>query len=284
MAFFLYILTITATSVPNILGYNLVFGKGKMFHFGPMAGSLVAAYVTFVVQGMTQSYGIGLLAGLAATLLLCTFLAWAAQRMEEDGFGVLTIALHLSLLAVVLNWRDVTRGALGIPKIPRMPFLETNLSFTVAAVTIALLWVLFLWLLDRGPFGRALKALGEYPLPAQSIGIRKFRVQLIAFLISGVGALLTNVLFTQYIAILHPSDFSFHYFIFVIMVVVAGGPGNVLGVFGAIILFTLIREGIRFLPIAPSFIGPVRLIVFGLILYAAVWLRRDTLFPAKRSV
>ncbi len=284
MGFLLHIITIAATSIPNILGYNLVFGKGKLFHFGPMAVSLAAAYPTFVVLNMTGSYLLGILAGFVFTMIVCAFLAWAAQRMEPDGFGVLTIALHLSLLAVVLNWREVTRGALGIPRIPRMPFLETPVAFTIAAVTVALLWVLCMWVLGRGAFGRRLAALGEHPWHAQAMGAQQARTHLIAFLISGVGALLTNILFTQYIAILHPTDFSFTFFIFMLVAIVTGKPGSVWGVTGSVVLFTFIREGIRFVPLSPGLVGPLRLIIFGVILLVAVWWRRDSLFPPQRSI
>lgn len=68
------------------------------------------------------------------------------------------------------------------------------------------------------------------------------------------------------------------------MIVVAGKPGSVLGVTLSTILLVLLRESLRFLPLDPTMIGPVRLLLFGLILFAAVWVRRDSLFPQQRTV
>ena len=49
-------------------------------------------------------------------------------------------------------------------------------------------------------------------------------------------------------------------------------------------LIIFLREALRFLPLPPGAIGPVRLILFAAILYGAVWWRRDTLFPQPRNI
>ncbi len=68
------------------------------------------------------------------------------------------------------------------------------------------------------------------------------------------------------------------------MIIVAGKPGSVLGVTLSTILLILLKEGLRFVSLAPSILGPVRLILFGMILLAVVYWRRDTLFPKQRSI
>ncbi|PIR52818.1 hypothetical protein COU76_04710 [Candidatus Peregrinibacteria bacterium CG10_big_fil_rev_8_21_14_0_10_49_10] len=68
------------------------------------------------------------------------------------------------------------------------------------------------------------------------------------------------------------------------MVIVAGKPGSVPGVTLASILLISLKEALRFVPLSPAVLGPVRLILFGLILFGAVWWRRDTLFPQEREI
>ena len=159
MTFLLHVITITCTSVPHILGFNIVLGKGKILHFGPLGTSIVAAYVTFLTTIHFSSYTIGILCGLVAVVLVSTLYAWVSFRMEPDGFGVMSIAMHLSFMAVVLNWSSVTRGALGIPRIPRFPFLNTTADFAIATLIVAVVWVVLLLLLERSSFGRKLTAL-----------------------------------------------------------------------------------------------------------------------------
>lgn len=284
MGFLLHVFGITATSLFSMLGLNLVFGKGKILHFGPLAASLAAAYGTFLTVPHTENYLISFCIGLTLALLISALFAWLSLRLTPDGLGVMSIALHLAMLAIVLNSGSWTRGALGLPGIQRMTLLARQEHFVFAMVLLAGAWVLFLWLLDRGPFGRQIAALSEQEWYAAGLGVRRWRINLIAFLIAGLGGALTNVFYHQYIGLVHPNDFAFSYFIFMITVIVAGKPGSVLGVTLSTILLTLLREGLRLMPIPSGVLGPVRLILFGAILFAAVCVRRDTLFPPERKV
>lgn len=284
MEFALHLLASIAMYLPNVLGFNLIFGKGKIFHFGPIGVSLVAAYGCFVTLDATGSYLIALLVGGCLSLTVSALFAWLSFRLDPDGLGILSIAAHLVILTIVLNWTSVTRGALGLPRIPRMPFLDSAPAFALAVTIIAICWILFMLVLERSSFGRQLEALAEHEWYAKSLGINRTRVHMIAFLIGGIGALLSNVFYHQYIHLVYPSDFGFPVFIFVIMIVVAGKPGSVLGVTLSTILLVLLRESIRFVPLSADILGPVRLLIFGVILLAAVWYRRDTLFPKKRTI
>lgn len=283
-AFILHIIAVTAMSIPNVLGYNLIFGKGKILHFGPIGVSAVTAYATFVTLGRTDSYFAAIAVGIVAALLVSGFFAWLSFRLEADALGILTIAVHLAFLTVILNWPSVTRGALGIPKIPRLPFIASPEAFVAVVTGIAALWIAFFWLLNRSAYGRKLDALSEHEWHATSLGIDRRSIHLAAFLIGGLCSASANIFYPQFIHLLHPSDYGFPYLIFFVMCVVAGKPGSVLGVTLATVLLTFLREGLRFLPFPSAIMGPMRLLLFGAILLATVWYRRDTLFPKKRTI
>lgn len=284
MDFLLHIIAVTAMNIPSILGFNLVFGKGKISHFGPIGISLICAYAIFLTLGFTGNYPLAISAGLMGALLAGLLMSWLALRLDADGLAIMTIAVHLAVLTVVLNWSSLTRGALGIPRISRIAALDSLPIFVGTATAVAALWTVFLWKLDRSPFGRKLAALAEHPWHAASLGINRSRVHTTAFLLSAIGAVLTNLLYPQYLHLLHPNDYTFPFLIFFIMVIVAGGPGSVLGVVLSTVLLTSLKEGLRFLPLPLGLLGPLRLLLFGTILLIAVWLRRDTLFPKPRTI
>lgn len=284
MDFLYHIIAVTAMVVPNIFGFNLIFGRGKIFHFGPLGVSMIAAYGIFLSVIATGSFGWGMLIGSIAVALISLLFAWLSLRLDPDGMGVMSLAVYLGITAVVLNWTSLTRGALGIPRIPRFPFLHTTLDFAVFSSIIAVLWIYGMSKIDKGSFGRKLIALSEHEWHASSLGIDRALVHILAFIIGGIGALITNLQYHQYLYLVHPSDFGFSGFIFFVTVVVAGGPGSVRGCTIALILLSLLREGLRFIPFAPEILGPMRLILFGIILFVAVWVRRDTLFPKQRTV
>lgn len=268
-----------------VLGYNVVIGKGKILFFGQEAFSLAAVYSLWVlVMQYGVSFPLALIAALIFTIIVSLIFSWLSLRLEPDAFGVLSIAVHLSFLAVVLNWQSVTRGALGIPRIPRAPWPISLEAFTLVVVLVAIVWITTVWLLDRSRFGRAITALSEHPWHAQSLGISKRNIHIIAFLIAGIGSLISAILFPSYIFLVSPADYQFPAFVFFVMVVVAGVPGSVRGCVIAMFLLMFLKEGLRFLLLDPSVLGPVRLMLFGFVLFIAVYYRRDTLFPKQRSI
>ncbi len=284
MNYALHIIIMACITTPVVLGLNLVLGRGKILHFGSVGVSVFAAYATFLTLQATQNYILASLAGLLAALLISALFAWLALRLDGDAFGILSIAMHLSIIAVVLNWTALTRGTLGLPRIPRMPGLETLPMFTVAMLLVAGLYAYAMVRIDRGKLGRSLAALAENRFHAESLGINRVSVTFKAFLIAGIGAFLSNLFFPQYIGLLHPNDYLFQVLVFDIMCVVAGGPGSVLGVTLATFLLTILQECIRFLPLPFSVVGPLRLLMFGIILLVAVYVRRETVFPKPRTI
>ncbi len=284
MDYFLHILTYTAMTIPSTLGLNLVLGKGKILHFGSMGPSIIGAYSFLLMTQASGSAVIGILGAFALVSVFSLLLAWLSLRLDDDAFGILSIAVHLAVLAVVLNWPDLTRGALGISRIARFPGLESQEAFATVAVLVAVVYIFFMYRIHRSSFGRELSALAENRYHAESLGISRTRVHVIAFLIAGTGALIGNILYPQYIGLLHPADYGFPALIFLIMCIVAGRPGSVLGVTLATALLILLKEGIRFLPLPLGIVGPVRLMLFGIILIVAVYVRRKELFPKPRTI
>lgn len=284
MNFFFHIVALAGCLLPGNITYNLVFGRGKIFHFGPIGVAMLVAYVLVLTLQASGSFLIAFMAALLAACVVSLLFAWLALRLAPDALGVMSIAVHLSLLAVVLNWNSLTRGALGIPRIPRLPFLDSVLAFAVAGVLVSVLCVLAVRKLNGGPFGRRIAALAEHTWYAKSLGIDQTVAYVVAFLVAAAGITLSEFLFVQYITLLHPNDYGFPMLVFTIIIVVAGNPGSVLGVATSTVLLVLLKEAIRFVPLAPGLVGPVRLILFGLILFIALWIRRDTVFPHERKL
>jgi len=285
MQFYLHIIVMSCLFLFPILGYNFVFGKGKILHFGQEAQNLTAVYTIWVlVMQYQQPFFFAVLSAAVLVTAMSCFLAWLSFRLEPDGLGVMSIALHLGVLAVVLNWQSVTRGALGIPRIPRGIFPASLEGFTILVLLVVVVWIFFLRWLDRGSLGRDLAALSENEWHAEALGIHRKRVHTIAFLVSGLGAIIAGTLYPPYLHLLTPTDYTFPAMIFFLMCVVAGGSGPLWGVTIATVSLLFLKEGLRFVGLPPDILGPVQLMLFGVILYVAVWLRRDTLFPHQRSV
>lgn len=284
MTFFLHLVAMVGMNLPPSLGYGLMLGKQRIMHFGPLAVSILAAYGTFVPLSWGWGYPLSLCIGLGLSLVGSLCFALLSLRLPEDAFGVFSLAIHLVLLTVALNWSAVTRGALGIPRIERLPFMESSLEFACWSAACAAAWIAVMLLLDRSRFGRALQALAEHPAQAAALGINRITATAAAFLLAGMGLATGSILFVQYIRLLYPSDYEFPALVFLLMTVIAGRPGSVWGVSLSTVLLVLLREFIRFTPVSAAVKGPAQLVLFGLILFAAIAWRKDTLFPRLRTV
>jgi branched-chain amino acid transport system permease protein len=284
MPFFLHIVCLTALYIPLSLGYTFLFGRGKVFHFGPIGVSLVSVYGTFLTFNATGSFVLGLFMGIVMALLFSAIFAWLSFRLDSDGLGILTIAGHLAILNIILNWQGLTNGALGIANIPRLPFMESQEAFAIGISVVCACWIgFFLWL-DRTSLARQVSALAENEWHAKSLGINRIGVHLVAFMILGLCQASDNFFYPQYLHLLYPSDYMFPGFIAVIMRVIAGKPGSIWGAILSTAILTFLKEALRFIPMSSDLLGPVRLLLFGAILLAAVWYRRDSLFPKKRTI
>ncbi|MCK5020687.1 MAG: branched-chain amino acid ABC transporter permease [Candidatus Peribacteraceae bacterium] len=284
MSFFLHILILIGYCLPIVLAFNLIFGKGKILHFGPMGVSAATSYAIFVVLMNTHSFLLAILFGLLISILISLFFSWLSLRLEQDSLGVMSLAVHLTIIVIITNWTSVTCGALGIPKIPRLSFMESIEMFALVTTIYCAIFLYFLYKVDKSSFGRKLEALAEHSWHAKSLGINRAYVHAIAFLILGFAHVFGGFFAYTYLRFLNTHEFGFQSLIFIVMAVVAGKPGSFKGVTLAVILLILLKEGIRFIPLAPGILGPVRLITFGIILFVAVWIRRDTLFPQERLV
>ena len=284
MGFFWHVLFLIGNWYPTILSYNLIFGKGKLLYFGPGGMVLIVGYSMVITLMATGSFFFAFVVALLFSVLTALFFSWLSLRLEADGFGIISIAVHLAILSVVLNWQSMTRGALGIPSIPKVPIFQNHAHFVIITMVVGILWALIILRIERSAFGRQLEALAEHEWHAKSLGINRVRVNTLAFLINGLGTTIVSFFWVQYLGLLHPNDYLFPLLVFYVMAIVAGGPGSVLGVTISVTLLTILKEALRFVPLDPAVLGPIRLILFGIILFIAVYIRRDTLFPKQRSI
>ena len=161
---------------------------------------LVAAFTGVVVSAYTQSVWLGVIAGMLSGVLVAGFLAYFHLYLKADLF-LAGIALNIMATGGTIFLLYVLTGDKGssstlaskavpvvnIPIIKDIPVLGTILSghniFTYLAFILTWLVSVFLY---RTPQGVHLRAVGESPEAAASLGIDVRRVRLGALLLSGV--------------------------------------------------------------------------------------------------
>ncbi|TCN54991.1 simple sugar transport system permease protein [Rhodococcus sp. SMB37] len=164
---------------------------------GQMMVGAVAAFITTYYTGQPM---IGAVAGAVAGLLTAVLVGYLTITMAIDQIitGISVVILGSGLAAFLyLQVFGITgtppriegTAPLDLPVLSDIPVLGPILFSQSPLVHIALLLVVALWwLLSRTAFGLSVRAAGESPDAADSVGISVARTRWITLLISGAAA------------------------------------------------------------------------------------------------
>lgn len=168
----------------------LVHERSGVVNLGIEGMMLVAAIVGFAAVHATGSYAVGFVCGaLAGALLALVFAAFAigfATNQYATGLALALFGAGLSaFIGLPYSGQNLPpRGADGIPLLRDLPvvgpmlFAHHVLVYGALALTIAVAWFLF-----RTRAGLVLRAVGESPESAHSLGypVRSVRVGALTF-------------------------------------------------------------------------------------------------------
>jgi branched-chain amino acid transport system permease protein len=268
---------------------NLTFGLGQLFNLAHIASYAIGAYTTALLSTEAHSSFLEcVIASVVLSGLFSILLGAIALRLSSDYFAIGTLAFSAVVSALLINWKSLTHGVLGIPGIPRPELagydLYDNRNFlALLAIFVIGIQIAFFFII-RSPFGRALRALAEYEQAALALGLNTTRIRNLAFLFSSFGAGLAGSFFAYYLNYIDPSSFSLSEMVFVMTIVIVGRPGSFLGVIFSTVFLVLLPEPLRFIEIDSSILGPMRQLLYAVILFAIVWWKRKTIFPEQREV
>ena len=160
---------------------------------------LVAAFTGVVVSAYLESTLLGVIAGILAGMLIAFILGWFHLYLETDiilagtAINILATGGTIFLLFVLTGDKGNSSGLasgvvpnVNIPFIEDIPFIGKIISGQHVFVWLAfiLTWVVSVFLY-RTPFGAHLRAVGESPQAAESLGINVNRTRMAGLLISG---------------------------------------------------------------------------------------------------
>jgi len=268
---------------------NLTIGLGRLFNFAHAAAYALGAYAAAL--GSTQ-FGLGPAACIVGSAAVsggfALLLGGIALRLAGDYFAIGTLAFSAIVSALLVNWRSVTNGVLGITSIPRPEFfgavLSDNADFLIFAALLSSAALSALYLLFRSPFARVLRAHAEDPLAAMALGRNVQGAAACAFVISSLFAGAAGALFAYYFNYIDPSSFSLAETIFLLSIVVVGSPGSFWGCLAATAFLVLLPESLRFIDLPSAVLGPLRQLIQSVVLLLVIWHNRARLFPTRREV
>ena len=260
------------------MSLNLLIGYGGLLQVAHAAYYGIGAYASAMIS---MKFGIGFLPSLAFAACIAGFLSLIVSlpswRFKSDYFVMISIAAQTLIYATLYNWVELTNGPFGISGIPKPSIFNYEFS-SISSIAllyglISLAVGLIIAILKCAPFGRALTAMRDDDVAAESIGIPVKLLKLQAFAIASAFVALAGGMYAHYVSYIDPTSFTLEESILMLSMVIVGGTGNVRGpLIGAAVLI-LLPEALRFLNFPDGLAANVRLLIYGLLLIIMMRLR-----------
>mgnify|MGYP001544896776 FL=1 len=255
------------------IGLMLLVGYTGLVSLGHAAFLAIGAYAHTWFLSHGWPFPLALLKASLITALVGAIVGLPAMRMTGIYLAIATMAFAVIVEQVIVHWESVTGGFRGM-LVPQAQFLGFDLGGSIPFYFLCLFVLLACLLLAlnilRSPTGRAMTAVRDSEISAQSMGIHLARTKSISFAISAGFTGLAGGLLAHKMGYLAPDAFTILISIQLLLMVVVGGLGSMHGVFYGAIFIGLLPQGIALmrdsLPPAVSQIPGLEPGIFGLIL------------------
>ncbi len=269
------------------ISLNLVVGISGELSLGHAGFMSVGAFTGLVAaQVLAPAIASGPLRLLVAMLIAGAFAAVAGvlvgvpvMRLQGDYLAIVTLAfgeiiknllnnlyvgfdgaLHFSMKDTASLGMDGGKvlingpqGAVGIEKLSSFTAGFLLVLFTLFVVTN----------LVNSRSGRAIMAVRDNRIAAESVGIDTTKYRLMAFVVAAALAGMAGALYAMNFSSIVPKKFDFNTSILILVFVVLGGMGNIRGGIISAALLTILPEKLRF-------IGDFRMLIYAIVLISVM--------------
>lgn len=221
------------------LGLHLITGITGQFSFGHAAFLSIGAYSSALMSIYLHTpFLLNMIAGGLAAAFFGILLGIPSMRLTGDYLGITTLGFGEIVRIVFINTK-ITGGAMGLGGIPK----ETNI---VVVYILVVLTIFSLYRIQNSRFGRALVAIREDDIAAETMGINVYWYKIKAFAVGTFFAGVSGALFAHMMQYINPSDFGFSRSFDILNFVVLGGLGSIPGTILGTAVLSLAPEFLRF--------------------------------------
>lgn len=278
------ILAVSLNLTVGILG-ELSLGHAGFMCVGAFSGAFFTHAAAAAIPNVQVRFIISLLIGAAVAALFGILIGIPVLRLKGDYLAIVTLAfgeiiknvinvmyvgmdgsgLHMSFKDVAsLNLAPegtvIIKGAQGITGTPKAA------TFTIGIILVLITLFIVLNMVNSRT-GRAIMAIRDNRIAAESVGINITKYKLLAFAVSAALAGVAGVLYAHNLATLAatPKSFGYNMSIMILVFVVLGGIGNIRGSIIAAVILTLLPEMLRSL-------NNYRMLIYAIVLIAMMLL------------
>lgn len=255
------VMAVSLNLTVGILG-ELSLGHAGFMSVGAFMGVVAAASLQEIIPFAPVRLAISMVVGAAFAAVAGFLIGIPVLRLKGDYLAIVTLAfgeiiktiftnlyvgldgsgLHMSLLEDKTDLAEggklIIAGPMGMGGIQKISTFSAG--FVLVMVTL-----LIVFNLVKSRDGRAIMAIRDNRIAAESIGINITKYKMIAFVTSAALAGAAGTLFAMNYSTIVATKFDFNTSILVLVFVVLGGLGNMLGSIIAAAVLTILPEALR---------------------------------------
>ncbi|MBI2463594.1 branched-chain amino acid ABC transporter permease [Candidatus Peregrinibacteria bacterium] len=296
MEYIFHILSLMCIYAILALSMNFIVGYLGILNLGFAAFYGIGAYTfAILVRGIAISghfIQLSFLASFFTAGIVSAFfgllLALPTIRLKSHYMAISTLGFLMIIHGLFINLPNLTRGALGIPGIPR-PIIFGFSFFTLQSFFL-LSFIFFLmvgFILHRilhSPFGKLIEAIREDETAVKSLGKHTVFYKIQAFIVSSFFAGIGGALLASLLGYINPWNFNVDELLKTLAMVIVGGMASFWGSIVGAILIILLPEPLRLLHLPPGIVGPLRYALYGLIIILFMIFRPNGILGKRTNI
>ena len=272
------------------LGLTLLMGLAGQVSLGQAGFFAIGAYTQAVlVTRYDVNALVAAVVAVAVTMLAAVLVGLPLLRLRGHYLALATLGFGIivTVLATESDFLGATSGIFGIPK-PAFNgrTYDSVTEYFYLLAPVVLVGLLIARNVVESRVGRALGAVNDSEVAAESLGVNTFRLRVQVFVLSAAYASIAGTAFAHWIGVVNPNAANFPLSVTFLLMSVLGGLGTVYGAVVGAFAVEGLDEGLRrVIPeLVPGAVGEVQLIGFGVVLTAVVIFLPGGLHQAWQAV
>jgi len=280
------------------LGLNIVVGFAGLLDLGYAAFFAIGSYAFAMLAspqfGIHVPFWLLLFVASAIAAVFGILLGAPTLRLRGDYLAIVTLGFGEIVPQTFLNLSQWTGGPNGIGTLDQPVFFGLRFGFDPLPYYLLILALIALAVivagnLRRSRLGRAWMAIREDELAAAHMGINTTTTKLAAFAMGASFSGLAGCAYASKLQLVSPDEFGFNVSVFILVMLVLGGMGNIPGVIvGSVVLSALERF---ILPQGTNVMHAIglnvdltnsRYLIYGVILVVMMLFRPEGLLPSRQ--
>ena len=266
------VMAVSLNLVVGLLG-ELSLGHAGFVSVGLFSGCIVSLYTADFLP-LVVRLPLSMLVGGLMAAVVGFVVGLPALRLNGDYLAIVTLGCGEIIKTIITNLK-ITGGAKGLNTAPIYTDTKTLLPF---AIVLVFLVIIVMMNLKNSRHGRAIMAIRDNRIAAESNGIDVTYYKLMVFVLAAFFAGMAGAVYGHAFANTKPAAFDYNTSIEILVLVVLGGMGSIRGSIIATIVLRALPEVLRV-----DWVSDYRMLAYSVLLIVIMLLNASPKFAELKG-